>query len=192
MTRGSTEQDIHVSSSSSSLKRSASEILLSPTDTKIRIDQEEETVIIHDNIETRLETHLSLTATWNGKKYPVSIPPTSTIGDLKLHLADHTQVQPTRQKLIGFVKGKLPEDHVVLETLSLKENHTFMMMGTVEHQIFKRPDEKDLPVVANDLDVDAVDYMPDDSNMHTEKNIKKLREYTEKVCVCDQLGESER
>nr|KAJ3413603.1 hypothetical protein HK105_002034 [Polyrhizophydium stewartii] len=57
------------------------------------------------------------------------------MGQLKRLLEDETHVHPTRQKLLGLVKGKLPADDVPLRSLELKDPHPFIMMGTAQrHQ----------------------------------------------------------
>lgn len=47
-------------------------------------------------------------ATWNNSKYPLQVPEDETVATLKETLAALTNVPPKRQKLLGFVKGKLP------------------------------------------------------------------------------------
>ncbi|KAI9091471.1 HAD-like domain-containing protein [Phlyctochytrium arcticum] len=127
---------------------------------------------------------LALTATWQGKKYPIDVPAHCTIGEVKLRLAETTQVLPERQKLIGFVKGKLPGDDVVLSTLDLKPSHSFMMLGTVEHKIHQEPAVGELPEVVNDLDYDFLDYIPtDDRSKNDERNKRKLKEYIDKTNI---------
>ncbi|KAJ3062652.1 Ubiquitin-like domain-containing CTD phosphatase 1, partial [Quaeritorhiza haematococci] len=93
-----------------------------------------------------------------------------------------TRVSPERQKLINFVKGRLPADDIVLSSLSLRDNHTFMLMGTVEEEIIKDPSQIDgLPEVMNDFDFD---YVPDtDEYMNNAKNKKKLAETIKKTNI---------
>ncbi|ORX85499.1 HAD-superfamily subfamily IIID h [Basidiobolus meristosporus CBS 931.73] len=97
----------------------------------------------------------------------------------KAHL---TQVKPKRQKIIGLVKGKLPLDDIVLGSLQLKDNHTFIMMGTPEENILKDPSELDLPEVINDLDYD---YIPedDDTYKNDKENKAKLMETISKAKI---------
>ncbi|GJJ76924.1 ubiquitin-like domain-containing CTD phosphatase 1 [Entomortierella parvispora] len=113
---------------------------------------------------------ISLTAQWNGKKLPFEVDLDYTIGELKNKLMELTNVEPKRQKLM-LVRGKLPEDHVVLSSLSLKDNQTFLMMGTPEAKVIKAPET--MPDVLNDLDED---YTPDDeafaSMAANQKNLK--------------------
>ncbi|KAG0245409.1 hypothetical protein BGW41_000036 [Actinomortierella wolfii] len=88
-----------------------------------------------------------------------------------------TNVQPKRQKLM-LVKGKLPDDSVVLSSLSLKDNQTFLMMGTPEANVLKQPEV--MPDVYNDLEED---YVPDDETFANhalnQKNLKKVIEKCE-------------
>ncbi|KAL2914381.1 hypothetical protein HK105_206153 [Polyrhizophydium stewartii] len=81
------------------------------------------------------EPTLRLLATWNGGRYSMQVPASTTMGQLKRLLEDETHVHPTRQKLLGLVKGKLPADDVPLRSLELKDPHPFIMMGTVESSI---------------------------------------------------------
>ncbi|KAG0054497.1 hypothetical protein BGZ83_011091 [Gryganskiella cystojenkinii] len=115
---------------------------------------------------------ISLTAQWNGKRLPFEVDLDYTIGELKNKLMELTNVEPKRQKLM-LVRGKLPEDHVVLSSLSLKDNQTFLMMGTPEAKVIKAPET--LPDVLNDLDED---YTPDDeafaSMAANQKNLKSI------------------
>ncbi|KAF9182255.1 hypothetical protein BGZ51_004840 [Haplosporangium sp. Z 767] len=71
---------------------------------------------------------------------------------------------------IGELKYKL-DDHVVLSSLSLKDNQTFLMMGTPEAKVIKAPET--MPDVLNDLDDD---YTPDDEAFASmAQNQKNLR-----------------
>ncbi len=64
-----------------------------------------------------------------------------TVLDIKRALFDETGVQPHRQKLIGLVKGKLPEnDSVLLKDMNLLSGKTFMMMGSPEEDILVAPE----------------------------------------------------
>ncbi|KAF9337623.1 hypothetical protein BG006_003796 [Podila minutissima] len=120
---------------------------------------------------------IALTAQWNGKKLPFEIDLECTIGELKNKLMELTNVEPKRQKLM-LVKGKLPEDHVVLSTLSLKNNQTFLMMGTPEAKVIKAPEI--LPDVLNDLEED---YTPDDEAFANDAQNQKSLKST--VSKCD-------
>ncbi|KAJ3056896.1 hypothetical protein HK097_003056 [Rhizophlyctis rosea] len=131
--------------------------------------------------EGQVVEELTLTATWNGKKFVLQTPVGVTVGELKSRLADITGVKPERMKLMGFVKGRLPADDIVLSSLNLKKDHGFMMMGTVEEKIWKDPTPADLPDVFNDFDFD---YQPDDTYLASDTtNRKKLRQTIEKTSI---------
>ncbi|KAF9430294.1 hypothetical protein BGZ76_000892 [Entomortierella beljakovae] len=87
-----------------------------------------------------------------------------------------TNVEPKRQKLM-LVKGKLPDDHVVLSSLALKNNQTFLMMGTPEANVIKAPET--LPDVLNDLEED---YTPDDEAFASMAQNQKSLKSTIKRC----------
>ncbi|KAI8352196.1 HAD-like domain-containing protein [Mortierella sp. GBAus27b] len=124
----------------------------------------------HDMNENRKRV-ISLTAQWNGKKLPFEVDLDNTVGELKNKLMELTNVEPKRQKLM-LVRGKLPEDHVVLSTLQLKDNQTFLMMGTPEAKVIKKPEV--MPEVLNDLEED---YTPDDDSFASMvQNQKSLRQ----------------
>ncbi|RUS15143.1 HAD-like domain-containing protein [Endogone sp. FLAS-F59071] len=118
---------------------------------------------------------IQFVATWNNSKYPLQVPEDETVATLKETLATLTNVPPKRQKLLGFVKGKLPDDSAVLSTLSLKPKPNsitidFLMMGTPDANLFKDPDQVDLPDVVNDLDFD---YFPEEHSYMDEAKVKK-------------------
>ncbi|KAJ3308620.1 hypothetical protein HDV04_001033 [Boothiomyces sp. JEL0838] len=96
-------------------------------------------------------TEANLVAKWNGKEYKLDFQVDQSIKQLKEYLYEITQVSPSKQKLIGLVKGKLPPDETLIKDLKLKATHHFIMMGTVDEDIIK--DQSDLDVV-NDLDID--------------------------------------
>ncbi|KAF9960802.1 hypothetical protein BGZ70_008488 [Mortierella alpina] len=123
-----------------------------------------------DDLNQNNKRVISLTAQWNGKKLPFEVDLDYTIGELKNKLMELTNVEPKRQKLM-LVRGKLPEDHVVLASLSLKNNQTFLMMGTPEAKVIKAPET--MPDVLNDLEED---YTPDDEAFASmAQNQKSLR-----------------
>ncbi|RUP38016.1 hypothetical protein BC936DRAFT_138427 [Jimgerdemannia flammicorona] len=140
---------------------------------------------------------LSFVATWNNTKYPIHVADHETVATLKETLATLTNVPPNRQKLLGFVKGKLPDDSAVLSTLSLKPkpNSTtidFMLMGTPDANLFKDPDQVDLPDVINDL---GYDYFPEEHSYMDEAKVKKkLRDAITKteINIINPLREGKR
>ena len=86
-----------------------------------------------------------------------SLASDACVGDLKALLQDETAVPAKRQKLIGLVKGKIPEDETSLASLGLRGEapYSFMLMGTPDDKLFIDPcDRDDLPEVVDDLDAD--------------------------------------
>ncbi|KAL1925372.1 uncharacterized protein VTP21DRAFT_255 [Calcarisporiella thermophila] len=142
---------------------------------------------------------VELVVSWNARKYSLSIPIDSTVGEVKLLLSEVTSVLPKRQKIMGLVKGRLPEDDAVLENLPLKYKGSkveFMMIGTPEANIIKDPSEcLDLPDVLNDLDCTYIDYFPDDEGAARDpKNRERLRSAIEKteIRIINPLREGKR
>ncbi|OAQ28018.1 HAD-superfamily subfamily IIID h [Linnemannia elongata AG-77] len=135
------------------------------------------TIITQDHLNENNKRLISLTAQWNGKKLPFEVDLDYTIGELKNKLMELTNVEPKRQKLM-LVRGKLPDDSVVLSSLSLKNNQTFLMMGTPEAKVIKAPEV--MPEVLNDLEED---YTPDDEAFASmAQNQKSLRST---IAKCD-------
>ncbi|KAF8942608.1 hypothetical protein BGZ47_006319 [Haplosporangium gracile] len=135
------------------------------------------TITTQDHLNENNKRLISLTAQWNGKKLPFEVDLDYTIGELKNKLMELTNVEPKRQKLM-LVRGKLPDDSVVLSSLSLKNNQTFLMMGTPEAKVIKAPEV--MPEVLNDLEED---YTPDDEAFASmAQNQKSLRST---VAKCD-------
>ncbi|KAG5461378.1 MAG: hypothetical protein BJ554DRAFT_6440 [Olpidium bornovanus] len=138
------------------------------------------------------ERTVRLLVTWSAKAIQLDVRPTETISQLKGQLAGLTNVLPKRQKLIGLVKGKLPvraecrvADDVVLGSLSLKDGHNILMMGTAEADILD-PDLLDLPEVLNDFDIDYADAH--ENYLNDQKNRMKLTEVIKKVRECCRNG----
>ncbi|KAG0334456.1 hypothetical protein BG004_000404 [Podila humilis] len=134
------------------------------------------TIVPQKHQSESLKQAITLTAQ-NGKKLPFEIDLECNIGELKIKLMELTNVEPKRQKLM-LVKGKLPDDSVVLSTLSLKNNQTFLMMGTPEAKVIKAPEV--MPDVLNDLEED---YTPDDEAFANEAQNQKSLKST--VAKCD-------
>ena len=88
-------------------------------------------------------------------------------------LAELTEVQPKRQKLIGLGKKPNPDDSALLVSLNLKKEQSFMMVGCQESSVLPEIPAEELPAVVNDLDWDyqAEEY----------KNVKISPEYRAKV-----------
>ena len=57
-----------------------------------------------------------------------------------MYVSERTNILPHRQKLLGLGKaGKLASDADTIESLGIKERHTFMIIGTPESDIIKDP-----------------------------------------------------
>ncbi|KAJ3312007.1 Ubiquitin-like domain-containing CTD phosphatase 1, partial [Gonapodya sp. JEL0774] len=118
---------------------------------------------------------IKLTASWGGKKFVIYAPPTITLTDLKRKLHDVTHVDPKRQKLLGLVKGKIPSDEYRLSDCNIKEDHKFVLMGTVEAGIPKEPEE--IPEVIDDFD--SEDFRTTVDPTVDPDNTKKLQDASE-------------
>jgi ubiquitin-like domain-containing CTD phosphatase 1 len=97
----------------------------------------------------------------------------ATVGAVRQVLADLTEVQPKRQKLIGLGKKPNPEDDLSLASLNLKKDHSFMMVGCKESSVLSEPPAAELPAVVNDLDWDY--------QLEEYKNVKISPEYRANV-----------
>ncbi|KAI8927943.1 HAD-like domain-containing protein [Entophlyctis helioformis] len=133
---------------------------------------------------------LHLTASWNGTKYHLETFMNATVGQLKRKLEQVTQVQTSRQKLIGLAKGKLPSDNTPLSSLNVKEGQTFMMMGTVEEQILKDPSDLDLPAIEDDFDYSRSSVHPADDPAN-QKSLRKVIDKTE-IHIINELRPGKR
>lgn len=84
------------------------------------------------------DDEIALRVTWSGSIYPVEIPRTSTVFDLKAILFELTEVLPIRQKVLGIprAKGGPPvTDDTVLSSLPFKPDQKLMLVGTRESVI---------------------------------------------------------
>jgi ubiquitin carboxyl-terminal hydrolase 14 len=66
---------------------------------------------------------------WSGKKYDLELNTDEPVEIFKSQIYTLTEVSPDRQKLL--YKGLILKDDSDLNTLNIKEGHTFMMMGTI-------------------------------------------------------------
>ena len=105
-------------------------------------------------------TDVTLIAKWGKERIELpSLNPETTIGQVKNLLMERTKVLPKRQKLIGLstVSKKKISDGVFLSELKVKGGsvnksiqHSFILMGTAEKDIFVDPaDRHDLPEVVD-------------------------------------------
>jgi ubiquitin-like domain-containing CTD phosphatase 1 len=107
---------------------------------------------------------ITLIAKWGKTKHILSdLSPLTSIAQVKELLFEQTSILPKRQKLIGLsnLSGKLVDDRTTLAEVKMKKKsgnvveHSFILMGTPEDQIFVDPHEKDdLPDVVDDFDFD--------------------------------------
>ncbi|KAI0647374.1 HAD subfamily IIID h [Trametes meyenii] len=130
------------------------------------------------------EKWIHLQFSWSGKPFTLDIAESDRMYDLKASLMSLTNVPPERQKILGLVKGKLPDDEGRIGDLKLLSGKKFTLVGTPEGHEIKDPHELEfLPDVVNDLDVDfsanpaaAAEYINDQRNRRrVEQHTKKLQ-----------------
>lgn len=119
---------------------------------------------------TMEDDEIALRVTWSGSMYPVEIPRTCTVLDLKAVLFELTEVLPMRQKVLGIprAKGGPPVgDDTVLSSLPFKADQKLMLVGTRESVIAEIQAYESSTAAAStekaiidDLDLD-VDYSGD-------------------------------
>ncbi|KAM9957526.1 hypothetical protein ACTFIR_009633 [Dictyostelium discoideum] len=137
-------------------------------DSDLKTTKTTTTIINEENSKITIKTK------WNGKEYKVLISKSSTVFDLKRQLETMTNVLSKRQKILGLSKGKQPTDEMIIESLSIQDNHSIIMMGTPESNIIA-----DVPKTSGDTDEVfndfEFDYIPDsDEISHIEKNKNQL------------------
>lgn len=60
---------------------------------------------------------------WNKNTFTLQVSPSISIFELKQIIQTQTQIPPYFQKLCGLLpKGKIPEDNVILSTISTLKN----------------------------------------------------------------------
>ena len=94
-----------------------------------------------------------IVASWKGQKIQLKVACSETIHDLKMQLQILTNIPTNRLKLIGLVRGNIPNDNTCIGELNIKPNHSFMVMGTADCQMLKEKSDQDAEIV-NDLDID--------------------------------------
>ncbi|KNC82441.1 ubiquitin-like domain-containing CTD phosphatase 1 [Sphaeroforma arctica JP610] len=93
---------------------------------------------------------------WNGSEYPINMPGTDTVVDLKVEVAQLTGVETHRQKILGLKLNRKPApDDAQLQTLSIKPGSKVMMMGTRPENIIVTPEENYDDNVVNDFEIDS-------------------------------------
>ncbi|KAJ1930106.1 deubiquitinating enzyme [Tieghemiomyces parasiticus] len=84
--------------------------------------------------------HIKVNVKWNAKRFDnVDLDTDDTALTFKTQLFSLTGVEPDRQKIL--VKGGMLKDDTNLNSLNLKDGHTFMMMGTAG-ELPKAPEKK--------------------------------------------------
>ncbi|PPQ66466.1 hypothetical protein CVT26_011224 [Gymnopilus dilepis] len=122
---------------------------------------------------------------WAGKPYTIEVADSDRLLDLKSAIYDLTKVPNERQKILGFVKGKLPSDETRISDLSIIPAKKFTLIGTPEGDEIKDPSQlESLPDVVNDLDVDFSDNLAASNRyLHDARNIRKVHEATKNLQV---------
>ncbi|PPQ93229.1 hypothetical protein CVT25_015227 [Psilocybe cyanescens] len=123
--------------------------------------------------------------TWASKSYKIEVPDSDRLYDLKTAIYSLTKVPTERQKILGFVKGKLPPDQVRISELPILPTKKFTVIGTPEGDEIKDPSQlESLPDVINDLDVDFTENMVASNRyQHDARNIRKVHEAIKNLSV---------
>ncbi|TCD70980.1 hypothetical protein EIP91_000888 [Steccherinum ochraceum] len=131
------------------------------------------------------EEYVHVVYTWSGKTFKLDIAESDRVFDLKTALQEQTNVPPERQKILGLVKGKLPDDEVKIGDLKLTSGKKFTLVGTPQGDEIKDPAQLlNLPDVVNDLDVDfSADPKAAAAFLNDQRNIRKVKEHTQKLQV---------
>ncbi|KAF4615210.1 hypothetical protein D9613_003191 [Agrocybe pediades] len=131
------------------------------------------------------ERWIELTFSWAGKPYTINIAESDRVFDFKAAIYNATKVPVERQKILGFVKGKLPPDESRISELSISPSKKFTVIGTPEGDEIKDPSQLAmLPDVVNDLDVDFTENMNASTRYKTDpRNIRKVQEATKNLQV---------
>ncbi|KAL5636496.1 hypothetical protein ACGC1H_000452 [Rhizoctonia solani] len=129
-------------------------------------------------VETLVEdVYISLKFTWNSKEHTVSVAESDCVLDLKDKLFGLTRVPNERQKILGLVKGKLPDDSVRIADMKFAPTKKFTLVGTPVGEEFKEISEDQLPDVVNDLDLQIDASSAEAKSMAEDKrNIRKILE----------------
>ncbi|OQR95766.1 hypothetical protein THRCLA_07582 [Thraustotheca clavata] len=110
---------------------------------------------------------ITLVGKWKKEEVRVEAIPEMRILDVKQLLYERVGIHPTRQKLIGLnLRGKPAADDVLLSALTLKNPQKFMLVGTIESEVFV-----DLPPSArpNVFDDFTCAFAPDSALWHIAK-----------------------
>lgn len=152
-----------------------------------RIDTDANKATCTDDISTEdvLEQWTALNFTWSGKSFELTVADTDRVYDLKTALHDLTNVPLERQKILGLVKGKLPEDQVLIADLHLPAGKKFTLVGTPAGDEIKDPSQlESLPDIVNDLDMDFTeDPAASLAYLNDQRNRRKVKEASEKLKI---------
>ncbi|KAF8759631.1 Beta-eliminating lyase [Rhizoctonia solani] len=130
------------------------------------------------------DVYISLKFTWSAKEYTVSIAESDCVLDLKDKLFSLTRVPNERQKILGLVKGKLPDDSVRVAEMKFSPGKKFTLVGTPAGEEFKEISEDQLPDVVNDLDLQIDAASAEAKSMAQDKrNIRKILEATKNLNI---------
>ncbi|QRV73126.1 NLI interacting factor-like phosphatase [Ceratobasidium sp. AG-Ba] len=120
---------------------------------------------------------ITLKFTWSSKEYTVTIAESDRVLDLKDKLFSLTNVPNERQKILGLVKGKLPDDSVRVADMKFAATKKFTLIGTPVGDEFKEISEDQLPDVVNDLDLQLDASSAEARSMAQDKrNLRKIQE----------------
>ncbi|KAB5596234.1 Cysteine desulfurase NFS1 [Ceratobasidium theobromae] len=126
---------------------------------------------------TAAEVWITLKFTWSSKEYTVTIAESDRVLDLKEKLFTLTRVPNERQKILGLVKGKLPDDSVRVADMKFAPTKKFTLVGTPVGEEFKEISEDQLPDVVNDFDLQIDAASAEAKSMAQDKrNIRKILE----------------
>ena len=110
-----------------------------------RISSDTTTITIDQKIDSSSPNSvISLEVKYVGKSFAISIPIESTILSLKEKIQEFTNVLPKRQKLIGLVKGKAPDDSVSRHSIEIS-----LPSPEKKFQSTKKKKKKKLQIVKN-------------------------------------------
>jgi len=127
---------------------------------------------------------ITLKFTWSAKEYTVTIAESDRVLDLKDKLFATTNVPNERQKILGLVKGKLPDDYVRVADMKFAATKKFTLVGTPVGDEFKEVSADQLPDVVNDLDLQLDAASAEARSMaHDKRNLRKIQEAAKNLSV---------
>ncbi|UYV62667.1 UBLCP1 [Cordylochernes scorpioides] len=127
---------------------------------------------------------ISIVVKWNGNEYPIEdLYDNDSVADLKAEIQKKTGVLPARQKLLGLkYKGKAITEDIQLSELNLRPKMKIMMVGSLEDDIVNATTvPTNLPVVADDFDIEEEDVAVERSEIFLAKIQKRISSYEIKI-----------